>query len=123
PRRAPAPPGGSRCRSRCERGEEELAVKRWDRLAQLNNEFHEAVARASGNSQLPFLLNLYAKRITWMFARSAERRGPVAWVEHAAIVEAVAGRDPDLAERRAREHIEHSRQEFLVEIGETPLDS
>jgi len=37
-------------------------------------------------------------------------------VEHGAIVEAIAARDPALARRRAREHMAHSEQR-LIEGG------
>jgi DNA-binding GntR family transcriptional regulator len=98
-------------------GEEMLTSDRWDVLANLNNEFHVALAKASGNGQLVDLMTQYAKRIAWMFARSAEQRGPAAWVEHTGIVDAIERRDADAAEAKARRHIERSREQFLIAIA------
>jgi DNA-binding GntR family transcriptional regulator len=100
-----------------ETGEEMLSSDRWDVLANLNNEFHVALAKASGNGQLVDLMTQYAKRIAWMFARSAEQRGPAAWVEHTGIVDAIERRDADTAEAKARRHIERSREQFLIAIA------
>jgi DNA-binding GntR family transcriptional regulator len=100
-----------------ETGEQMLTSDRWDVLANLNNEFHVALAKASGNGQLVDLMTQYAKRIAWMFARSAEQRGPAAWVEHTGIVDAIERRDADAAEAKARRHIERSREQFLIAIA------
>ncbi len=98
-------------------GQELLDADRWDALANLNNELHVALAKASGNRQLVDLMSQYAKRIAWMFARSAPQRGHAAWVEHAGIVDAIERRDGDGAEEKARRHIERSREQFLVAIA------
>jgi DNA-binding GntR family transcriptional regulator len=101
-----------RLRGVLEEGQRMLDVGRWDALAHLNNEFHRALAVASGNGQLTALMAQYARRIAWMFSHSAEQRGARAWLEHAAIVEAIAARDPAAAAECARGHIHASRQTF-----------
>jgi DNA-binding GntR family transcriptional regulator len=99
------------------KGDEMLVSDRWDVLAQLNNDFHVALAMASRNTQLVLLMGQYAKRIAWMFARSAEQRGQAAWAEHAGIVAAVEAGDAAKASRLARSHIERSRQQFMLTAG------
>jgi DNA-binding GntR family transcriptional regulator len=103
-----------------QRGEALLASGRWDKLSLLNNEFHGALAVASGNSQLVLLMRQYSKRIAWMFNRALDRRGARAWEEHALIVDAVEQRDAPLAVARARAHIQSSREQFLLA---TPVDA
>jgi DNA-binding GntR family transcriptional regulator len=105
-------------------GKRLLAAGRWDALAQMNNNFHEALARASYNNELLVLMGQYSKRIAWIFSRSAEQRGAAAWAEHAAIVAAVSDGDSDRAEELARIHIDASRRQFLLSVtDEEGLDS
>ena len=95
-------------------GQESLDHGRWEELSQLNNDFHVALAMASGNNELVWLMRQYSKRIAWMFSRSAQRRGAQAWREHAAIVAAVADRDETAAASLATEHIAASRAQFVL---------
>lgn len=95
-------------------GQESLDQGRWEELSQLNNDFHVALAKASGNNELVWLMRQYSKRIAWMFSRSAQRRGAQAWREHAAIVEAVEGRDEVTAATLATDHIAASRAQFVL---------
>jgi DNA-binding GntR family transcriptional regulator len=95
-------------------GQESLDQGRWEELSQLNNDFHVALAKASGNNELVWLMRQYSKRIAWMFSRSAQRRGAQAWREHAAIVDAVADRDEATAASLATAHIEASRAQFVL---------
>jgi DNA-binding GntR family transcriptional regulator len=95
-------------------GQESLNQGRWEELSQLNNDFHVALAMASGNNELVWLMRQYSKRIAWMFSRSAQRRGAQAWREHAAIVAAVADRDEVAAASLAGEHIAASRAQFVL---------
>ncbi|WP_373070979.1 GntR family transcriptional regulator [Gemmatimonas sp.] len=97
-------------------GERLLVVGRWDALAQMNNNFHEALARASYNTELLVLMGQYSKRIAWIFSRSAEQRGTAAWAEHAAIVAAIRDGDSARAEELARTHIDASRRQFLLSV-------
>ena len=98
------------------RGDEMLAADRWDVLAQLNNDFHVTLAEASKNRQLVDLMGHYAKRIAWMFAQSAEQRGAAAWAEHAGIVDAIEAGDTEAAAASARQHIERSREQYMVAV-------
>lgn len=98
-------------------GHEMLSADRWDVLAQLNNDFHVALAISSKNRELVDLMAHYAKRIAWMFAQSAEQRGAAAWAEHAGIVDAIEAGDTAAAAACARSHIEQSREQYLVAVA------
>jgi DNA-binding GntR family transcriptional regulator len=51
-----------------------------------------------------------------MFAQSAEQRGAAAWAEHAGIVDAIEAGDTEAAAARARQHIERSREQYMVAV-------
>ncbi|HKC30011.1 MAG TPA: GntR family transcriptional regulator [Jatrophihabitans sp.] len=104
----------ARMRAILEEGRNSIAAGQWDDLGKLNNDFHVALATASGNSQLVLLMKQYSQRIAWMFSRSAQVRGERAWAEHAEIVDAVERRESDAAAASARAHIESSRQQFVL---------
>jgi GntR family transcriptional repressor for pyruvate dehydrogenase complex len=84
--------------------------------------FHRAIGEATGNPQFTLLLGFLEQylregmRITrGNEARRADFMEAVR-LEHRAIVEAIAARDPALARKRAREHMLHSEQR-LIEGG------
>jgi DNA-binding GntR family transcriptional regulator len=94
-----------------------IAVGSGDRNAmiQLNLEFHEAISHASRNLLLQEFLRRIHERQTW--ARRLEEttmsfpgRGLEAVAEHAALIDAIRDRDPEAAERIAREHTNRARQ-------------
>lgn len=104
----------ARMRAILREGQARIDEGRWDELGKLNNDFHVALASASGNSQLVLLMQQYSQRIAWMFSRSAETRGERAWLEHTEIVDAVERRDPEDAAAHAKAHIESSRRQFVL---------
>ena len=81
-------------------------------MIQLNIEFHEAICQAGRNS----LLQEFMRRIHEWVRRfedttmSVPGRGLAAVGEHEALIEAIRQRDPDKAERIAREHMSRARQ-------------
>jgi DNA-binding GntR family transcriptional regulator len=78
-------------------------------LAPINERFHVAVAEAAKNTVLLQVTQALAKRVRWYFARVAPERGLYSVVEHAELVDAIQGRDGDLAASIARAHIERTR--------------
>lgn len=90
-----------------------VAQQRWFDLADLNNRFHESLARASNNGELVVMMRHYAVRIAWIFSQSAEQRGSAAWDEHESILEAVRSRNGEQAGALSRAHIAASREKFL----------
>lgn len=81
-------------------------------MIQLNIEFHEAICQASRNS----LLQEFMRRIHEWVRRfddttmSFPGRGLEAVAEHEALIDAIRARDPDAAERIARDHMTRARQ-------------
>lgn len=84
--------------------------------------FHRAIGEATGNPQFTLLLGFLEQylREAMRVTRGNEARRldfmEAVRLEHRAIVEAIAARDPALARRRAREHMAHSEQR-LIEGG------
>ena len=84
--------------------------------------FHRAIGEATGNPQFTLLLGFLEQylREGMRITRGNEARRldfmQAVRLEHRAIVDAIAARDPALARRRAREHLVHSEQR-LVEGG------
>lgn len=81
-------------------------------MIELNIEFHEAISRASRNS----LLQEFVRRIHEWVRRfpdttmSLQGRGLEAVAEHEALIDAIRNRDPDKAERIARDHMNRAQQ-------------
>ena len=84
--------------------------------------FHRAIGEATGNPQFTLLLGFLEQylREGMRITRGNEARRldfmQAVRLEHRAIADAIAARDPALARRRAREHMAHSEQR-LIEGG------
>ncbi|SFS65279.1 GntR family transcriptional regulator [Saccharopolyspora flava] len=76
-----------------------------DRLPSLIMEFHEIVARASGNAELVRMLDGLLRRIAWGFELEIEDRIDTSWSDHAAIATAILGGSPVQAGYLMGEHI------------------
>ena len=90
--------------------------------------FHRAVGEATGNPQFRLLLGFLEQylREGMRITRGNEARRKdfmeAVRIEHRAIVDAIAARDPAAARRRAREHMVHSERR-LIEGGVIPKRS
>ena len=51
--------------------------------------------------------------IEWIYSQRIAQRAPRSWQEHSRIVDAIAGGDPDTAERVARAHIAMARAAYV----------
>ncbi len=84
--------------------------------------FHRAIGAGTGNPQFTLLLSFLEQYLHagMRITRGNEARRldfmQAVRIEHRAIVDAIAARDPTLARRRAREHMLHSEQR-LIEGG------
>ncbi|NKQ52348.1 GntR family transcriptional regulator [Amycolatopsis sp. K13G38] len=76
-----------------------------DQLPSLILEFHEIVARASGNAELVRMLDGLLRRIAWGFELEIEDRIDASWADHAAIATAILGGSPVQAGYLMGEHI------------------
>jgi DNA-binding GntR family transcriptional regulator len=92
-------------------------------MIQVNIEFHEAICRASRNS----LLQEFTQRIhAWVrrfenTTMSYAGRGIEAVGEHDALIDALRARNPEEAERIARQHMSRARQIRIAMMQTTPL--
>lgn len=87
-------------------------------MLELNIEFHESIARASRNG---LLLQFMRQIHDWVrrfsdTTFSYRGRGAEAAKEHDALLDALARRDPDAAERIARDHMARARQVRMAMI-------
>jgi GntR family transcriptional repressor for pyruvate dehydrogenase complex len=84
--------------------------------------FHRAIGQASGNPQFVLLMGFFEQylREAMRITRGNEARRQdfmdAVRLEHQALVEAIASRDPDAARRCATEHLVHGEQR-LIEGG------
>ncbi|MFG1347994.1 GntR family transcriptional regulator [Xanthobacter autotrophicus DSM 431] len=86
------------------------------RLADLNRRFHAAILDAAHNRYLVRMLEELSDALALLPGTTFQlpERGPLAVEEHAAIVEAIAARDPDRAEQAARHHIQQAQEARLT---------
>ena len=94
-------------------GARALAKGDFARLASDNGRFHAKVHAMSGNVELIRSLERLRLKVGWMFAGYASTRGESAWVEHQALVDAIAAGDAEGAAECSRQHIAGSRVAYL----------
>jgi DNA-binding GntR family transcriptional regulator len=93
-------------------------------MIQLNIEFHEAISSASRNT----LLHEFMQRIhAWVrrfenTTMSYSGRGMEAVAEHDTLIDALRARNPDEAERIARQHMSRARQ-IRIAMTQTPVSA
>lgn len=88
-----------------------------DQLPPLILEFHEIVARASGNAELVRMLDGLLRRIAWGFELEIEDRIDTSWADHAAIATAILGGSPVQAGYLMGEHILKDEQIYRRQAG------
>jgi DNA-binding FadR family transcriptional regulator len=107
-------------------GEIESGVAPW----KTDLEFHDAIARGSGNSVLPLMLGAAADLLAQDRAAAALLRSEVrtAFAQHSLVLEAIEAGDPDLARehmavhiRTASEYVKRLREGQATDLDETTL--
>ncbi len=98
-------PFGDELRSVVARGQEAGRQHQVDRLPPLIMEFHEVVAKASGNRQLQQMLHRVLQRIAWGFEMDIEDRIDSSWADHSAVALAILSGSPVQAGYLMDEHI------------------
>jgi len=92
-------------------------VETYGRFAQLDSDFHDIIAHASGNELVQeTLANLHTHVHLFRLFYHA-RVTADAIQEHQQIIEALTARNPDAAETAMRRHIERSRERFANAFG------
>ena len=92
----------------CAEGDVALADRDTRRLIELNGTFHGTITRIGGNNAAFELLDRLQRRIAWHLTQIVVERAPDSWIEHRAILNALADSDADLAYERMLEHVHHS---------------
>lgn len=87
--------------------------------------FHDTIYKLSDSPRLYQMISNLLEYVSW-FARlgySFQNRAEKAMEEHRAIVAAIIGGKPDLAETAARAHVEASRQAYLTAVSQVVAQS
>lgn len=87
-------------------------------LVGLNTQFHRALGRASGNATAAGLVEQLRARIELVYAGKLPRRAESSWDEHAAILEAIAVGDPDVAGACVRDHLLRAAAAWEMSVAE-----
>jgi DNA-binding GntR family transcriptional regulator len=85
-------------------------------VAELNWEFHRALASCTHNAALERTLDDLDKQLRWHFAATGTARGRESWIEHAGIIAAVLAGDPGRAGQLTFEHSRRSEEAYMREL-------
>jgi DNA-binding GntR family transcriptional regulator len=97
----------SRLRAAVEEGKRASDAGDHGSASDAHTQFHLELGRAGGNSHLRAELEHWPAKPEWIVATLLQSRSEYSWLEHEAIVDAVANGDADQAERLTRVHSEH----------------
>lgn len=86
-----------------------------DKIVELDSAFHDVLYHASRNERLESIINNLREQLTGIRGRSMSAPGRMVETmdEHRALVEAIAARDVERAQRAARVHLENAEQTLL----------
>ena len=85
-------------------------------VAELNWEFHRALAASTHNDALQRTVDELDKQMRWHFAATGNVRGRDSWDEHAGIVAAVLAGDAEAAGRLTFEHSRRSEATYISQL-------
>jgi DNA-binding GntR family transcriptional regulator len=87
----------------------------------VDRQFHESVISAGGNRHLCQLMKSLRDRIQMLRYRSVilPGRARKSFQEHLQIIDALAARDPDLAEERIRTHIRNVKNDLAIAMADS----
>jgi GntR family transcriptional repressor for pyruvate dehydrogenase complex len=101
----------------------DLAIASGSDGAEADDKFHIAMARATHNSYIGRLVEFLghhfsdSRKLAWHGTRRQLAHPEVAQREHRALLEAIARGDPELARRRALEHLRGSAGRFGIKLA------
>jgi DNA-binding GntR family transcriptional regulator len=107
------PEGIATLRDLVEQAEAATKAQDFDRVAELNSEFHRAVIEVSGNRWLHSISNAMYHHVHWVFRVGAAQRAPHSSEEHVRLVDAIEAGDAETATTAARLHVEAAAQAAL----------
>ena len=93
-------------------GEAALAADDQRSLVDANAAFHACIVQVSGNKVLADLISQVERRVRWYYAPIARPRGKEAWIEHAALITAIADGDAERAQQLMRGHTERTTEYY-----------
>ncbi|GHF75757.1 transcriptional regulator [Streptomyces thermodiastaticus] len=96
----------------CAEGERAVASDDVDTAVALNARFHAKIMELAGNTVLAGLAAQVDRRVRWYYTPVARQRGAQSWIEHRALIAAIADHDEERATRLMREHTEHTRTSY-----------
>lgn len=91
-----------------------------DKIVEADSQFHDILYQATRNDRLVQIINNLREQLTRFRSISMAYPGRLknTLEEHSRLVEALAARDHQLAERLATEHMENSEQTLLLDFSE-----
>ena len=106
------------------RGEKQLRINRGNEAIRLSGEFHLEIARINGNRVLErFLRELVTRESLVIAAYERPGQSSCSYHEHATMLEAIAGNDPETSVRLALEHLGNIQDRLdLGRDREAPID-
>ncbi|MGW3145181.1 GntR family transcriptional regulator [Streptomyces sp. NPDC001177] len=96
----------------CAEGEKAVAADDVVAAVALNARFHAKIMELAGNAVLAELAGQVDRRVRWYYTPVARQRGRQSWIEHRALIAAIADRDEQRATDLMREHTEHTRRSY-----------
>ncbi|ARX87647.1 GntR family transcriptional regulator [Streptomyces alboflavus] len=96
----------------CAKGEAAVADGDVDLVVATNAAFHAKVMELAGNVVLAELAAQVDRRVRWYYTPVARQRGKQSWIEHRALIAAIAARDEVGATEVMRAHTEHTRKTY-----------
>lgn len=96
----------------CAEGERAVDADDVDGAVAVNARFHAKVMELAGNAVLAGLAAQIDRRVRWYFTPVARQRDLKSWLEHRALIAAIAARDEQRATQLMREHTEHTRRSY-----------
>ncbi|MEU6768447.1 GntR family transcriptional regulator [Streptomyces sp. NPDC046853] len=96
----------------CAKGEQAVADGDVDLVVTTNAAFHAKVMELAGNVVLAELAGQVDRRVRWYYTPVARQRGKQSWIEHRALIAAIAERDESKATEIMRAHTEHTRETY-----------
>jgi len=95
-------------------GTRALAAGRFEELADLNQQFHDALAVAGQNTVLGDVLKNLRERTAALFPSGNPVQEARTWQEHAGILRAIIDGDERAAASLAAEHVMHAGSSYLI---------
>lgn len=100
-----APESADRLVQLAQQGHQELAGDNLIAIPGLVDDFHQAVAESSGNTELVRMLSQIREKIRWIFSQDLENRSHQEWDDHTVIAEAIARNEADIAAEAMSHHV------------------